>query len=149
MDHLQTAADELAITGLAARYCWALDSGEYDSLRDVFTADAYAVLGETECVGVEAIIGRVSSALGHLDASQHLVGSHLVEIDGDVARHRCSLQAQHILQGTDGGDLWMVAGTYEDQVVRGPHGWRIARRILSRVWTNGNPMVAAPDVRPS
>lgn len=144
-----TTADEQAVAKLAAQYCWALDTGDYDGLRDVFTPDAYAVLGETECFGADAIVERVSTALRHLDASQHLVGSHLVQVDGDEATHRCYLQAQHVLRGTDGGDLWMVAGMYDDRAVRTADGWRIHHRILSRIWTSGNPMVAAPDVRPS
>ena len=144
-----TTRDEHEVAKLASQYCWALDTGEYDALRRVFTTDAYAVLGETECHGIDAIIERVSSALGHLDGSQHLVGSHIVAVDGDTATHRCYLQAQHILRGTEGGELWMVAGMYQDRAVRTPDGWRIDHRVLSRIWTSGNPMVAAPDVRPS
>lgn len=141
--------DEHAVAKLAARYCWALDTGEYEALREVFTEDAFALLGGTECFGVDAIIERVSTALGHLDASQHLVGSHVVDVDSDTATHRCYLQAQHVLRGTEGGDLWMVAGQYEDRAVRTSDGWRIEHRVLTRIWTSGNPMVAAPDVRPS
>ena len=100
-------------------------------------------------MGIDAIRGRVRKALGHLDGSQHLVGNHEIDVTGDTATHRCYLQAQHILRGTEGGELWMVAGMYEDRAVRTPAGWRIEHRVLSRIWTDGNPMVAAPDVRPA
>ena len=146
--NVQTLADERAVINLASRYCWALDSKNFEELHNVFTPDAFAVLGGTECDGIDAIIKRISSALTRLDASHHLVGSHIVEVDGDQASHRCYLQAQHVLKGTEGGDLWLVAGTYEDQLIRTPDGWRIKQRILSRVWTEGNPNVAAPDLRP-
>ena len=143
----QTLADERAVIELASRYCWALDTKDYEELRNIFTPDAFAFLGGTECHGIEAIIKRISSALTRLDASHHLVGSHVVAIDGDQAAHKCYLQAQHVLRGTEGGNLWMVAGTYEDQMVRTSDGWRIRERILTRVWTEGNPNVAAPDLR--
>lgn len=146
---LQSVSDEREIINLATRYCWALDGHDFDALRTVFAADAFALLGGTECNGVDAIIDRISSALTRLDASQHLVGSHVVALDGDQATHRCYLQAQHVLHGTEGGELWMVAGKYEDDVVRTAEGWRIKRRILSRIWTSGNANVAAPDLRPS
>jgi hypothetical protein len=145
---LQVVADELAVINRATRYCWALDTHDFEALREVFLPDAFAVLGETDCDGIEAIIGRTSSALTRLDGSQHLVGSHVVDLDGDEGTHRCYLQAQHILHGTDGGDLWMVAGQYVDRVVRTTDGWRIAHRVLTRIWTSGNPLVAAPDLRP-
>lgn len=146
-DLLQSIADERAIINLAAQYCWALDTGDFEALRNVFLPDAFALLGGTECEGIDAIIERISSALTVLDASQHLVGSHLVSLDGDRGTHRCYLQAQHMRQGVEGGDLWMVAGSYEDQVLRTPDGWRIERRILSRIWTDGNPMVSASGLR--
>ncbi len=150
MEHdLQALADERALINLATRYCWALDSRDFADLHNVFLPDAFAILGETECRGIDAIIERVSTALTRLDASQHLVGSHWVELDGDQATHKCYLHAQHILSGTDGGDLWMVAGIYDDQAVRTPDGWRIKHRVLSRVWTHGNPNVVAPDLRPT
>ncbi len=143
----QTLSDERAVINLVSRYCWALDAKDFEDLHNVFTPDAFAILGGTECHGIDAIIMRVSSALTRLDVSHHLVGSHMVEVDGDRASHKCYLQAQHMLRGTKGGDLWLVAGTYEDQLVRTSDGWRIKHRILSRVWTEGNPNVAAPDLR--
>ena len=145
---LQALADERSVINLASRYCWALDAKRFDDLHNVFTPDAFAILGGTECHGIGAIIKRISSALTRLDASHHLVGSHMVEVNGNQATHQCYLQAQHVLRGTEGGDLWLVAGTYEDELVRTSEGWRISQRILSRVWTDGNPNVAAPDLRP-
>jgi hypothetical protein len=146
---LQTTVDEHAVIKLATRYCWALDSHNFDDLRNVFTPDVFAILGGTECRGIEAVIDRVSSALTRLDASQHLVGSHFVDLDGDEATHKCYLHAQHVLNGTEGGDQWIVAGMYVDHAVRTADGWRINHRELSRIWTSGNPNVAAPDLRPT
>ena len=147
MADLQALTDERAVINLATQYCWTLDNREFEDLHTVFLPDAYAFLGETECNGIEAIIRRISTALTPLDASQHLIGSHDVGLDGDRATHRCYLQAQHVRHGAEGGALWMVGGMYEDRLVRTTDGWRIEHRILSRIWTDGNPAVVAPELR--
>ncbi len=134
-------ADRAAVVDLAVRYCWALDERNYDDLRHVFTPDATATLGGVDCVGIDAIIDRVDRALTRLDASMHLVGTHQVAVDGDRATARCYLHAQHVKRGVEGGDNFVVAGIYEDELVRTTAGWRIVHRTLSTVWTDGNPRV--------
>ncbi len=136
-------ADRSAIVDLAVRYCWALDERNFDDLRQVFTPDATATLGGVECVGIDAIIDRVDRALTPLDASMHMIGTHQVTVDGDRATARCYLHAQHVRRGTEGGDTFVVAGIYEDELVRARDGWRIVQRTLSTVWTDGNPTVTA------
>lgn len=144
---LEPLADERSIIDLATQYCWALDGRDFDSLHEIFLPEAFAILGETHCHGIDAIIERISTALTPLDASQHLIGSHQVRVDTDRATHRCYLQAQHVRDAADGGNLWMVGGKYEDELTRTAQGWRISRRILSRIWTDGNPNVVAADLR--
>jgi hypothetical protein len=46
-----------------------------------------------------------------------------------------------VLEGTEGGDNYIVAGYYEDRVVRTPGGWRIAHRVMRQTWSEGNPAV--------
>lgn len=129
------------IVQLTIDYCWAIDTGQWDELRSVFTSDASADLGRGGQVGIEEIIGRVSSALWPLDDSQHMVSNHQVSIDGDTATGRCYLQAQHIRHEAVGGPLYMVAGRYEDNYVRTKDGWRISYRKIVNMWTEGNPEV--------
>ena len=117
--------DRAAIIDLTARYCWALDSRNWEGLREVFLPDATAELGDGIEHGVDEIIERISGVLVPLDASQHLVANHLVTVDGDR--------------------LYLVAGGYEDELVRTPGGWRIAHRRLVVVWTEGNPGVVRGD----
>ncbi|MDH3752898.1 MAG: nuclear transport factor 2 family protein [Acidimicrobiia bacterium] len=136
--------DERDIVALAVRYCWCLDTGDGEGLRDVFTPDAHASLG-TDCHGIDAIVERVTSALAPLDASQHMVNTHDVRIDGDTATARCYFHAQHVLRGREGGDSFIVAGIYHDRLVRTDAGWRIVRRVLETLWTEGNQRVVRPD----
>lgn len=137
---LQAMRDRQAIVDLTIRYTWLLDHGPRSDLTSVFTEDAFALLGR-ECHGVQAIIERVEQALGPLDISQHILGNHQVSIDGDQATSRCYFHAQHVVRDTEGGDNWIVAGRYEDELTRTPAGWRIHHRVLTTDWVDGNPNI--------
>ena len=136
--------DEAAVKALTVAYCWALDTGRFAELREVFLPDATASLLE-ERVGIESIIDRISGALSPLDDSQHMVSNHQVVIDGDRATCRCYLQAQHVRHAAEGGPNYIIAGRYEDDLERTPAGWRIRRRVLTVMWTDGNPVVPRPQ----
>ncbi len=143
---VQTLLDEREIVQIVLRYCRALDTKDWARLDDVFVADATAELGSPEqLVGIEAIRGRIRTALDLLDDSQHLVGNHEVVVDGDTASHRCYLQAQHIRTAAIGGPNYIVAGRYEDRLTRTAAGWRIVHRTLVVMWTDGNLAVARGD----
>ena len=135
------AADQAEITQLTIDYCWALDTGDWETLRRIFTPDVVAFLGGKEHIGIDAVIEKCSGALGPLDDSQHLISTHQIHVDGDTATSRCYLHAQHIRAVEGGSPLYVVAGRYEDQLIRGAHGWRIAARSLIVMWTDGNPEV--------
>lgn len=138
----QEFLDREAIIDTAIRYTWALDENRWDDLDDVFVADAQTFLMRTEPeVGIDAIKQRIASSLSPLDDSQHIVSNHQVVLAGDTATHRCYLQAQHIYHGVEGSPLFIVAGRYVDDMVRTPDGWRIKRRELIGMWTDGNRQV--------
>jgi hypothetical protein len=134
-------ADREDIIDLAVRYTWALDTKNVEDLRDVFTAEATAMLRGVACNGVDEIIARIGGSILRLDRTQHLVGNHQVIVDGDSGTHRCHLQSQHVREGVEGGDNFIVGGYYEDRVVRTPEGWRIAHRLMQQTWSEGNPNV--------
>ncbi len=138
---LRRLADEADIRQTVVRYCWAIDHLDREALDEVFFCDATASLGRGLQHGIDEIWERIRLVLAPLTASQHLVGSHLIEVDGDRAAHRCYFQAQHVWRGKEGGDNYVVAGTYEDRVERCAVGWRIRHRDLRVQWTSGNPAI--------
>ena len=138
---LQQLVDRQAIVDITVAYTYALDTKDWDALDRVFTPDATAFLTE-ELIGREAIKARVRRALEGLDVSQHLIGNHEIDITGDRATGRCYLQAQHVRDAAPGPPNFIVAGRYDDRYVRTPDGWRIERRELTIMWTEGNPAVA-------
>jgi 3-phenylpropionate/cinnamic acid dioxygenase small subunit len=136
--------DTQAITEVCYRYATALDQRDWAALRTCFTSDATAYYrDQNPSLGYPAIEMRLRSALVPLSASQHLIGNVVVTLAGDEAHSVCYLQAQHVRNGTDGGDTLIIAGRYTDHFVRIPDGWRIAERRLETIWTDGNPAVMA------
>jgi SnoaL-like domain len=136
---IEQLIDERDIVAVAVRYCRALDTKDWALLAEVFEPDSTAELGDPKLrTGIDEIVARVRSALERLDISQHLVGNHDVDVDGDTATHRCYLQAQHVRRAATGGANYIVAGRYDDRFVRTAAGWRIAHRTLTVMWTDGN-----------
>lgn len=91
--------------------------------------------------GVDAIVDRTRTALTPLDASQHLLGTMLVTVADLDATAATYFQAQHIRHGVDGGDLYIIAGTYRDVLHCHDGKWRITRRTQEYTWRDGNPEV--------
>lgn len=139
--NLDQLLDEREIYRLAMRYASSLDTGDWPRLRTCFLDDAVAdyPAGPQRCLAeIESFCRAV---LEPLDASQHLIGNVECTLGSDRAETTSYFQAQHLLRGTPGGDTWTVGGRYEDTVVRTEAGWRIERRRLVVLWTEGNPAV--------
>lgn len=130
--------DHREIVELTHRYCWSLDAREWAGLDDVFLVDATAELRSPLLEGRDAIRTRISRAIDPLDATQHTVTNHMIVVDGDRASCRCYLHSQHVRHTAEGSPHYVIAGRYEDELVRTPDGWRIAFRRLVVVWSEGN-----------
>jgi len=137
--------DRADIIDVTHNYCWALDRNQWHELDNVFLPGATAQLGGHTCADRDEIKQVCSNALTKLDDSQHLVATHQVRVTGDTATSRCYLHAQHIRRAADGGPHYIVAGRYEDDLVRTSDGWRIKHRTLSVMWTEGNLRVVRGD----
>jgi len=142
-ENLKLLIDRQEICDLLNRYCSSLDDRDWARLATCFTPDAIGLYGEEagRKDGYPAIEQLCRTALEPLDSSQHLTGNHEIVISGDKAYARCYLQAQHTRAGTPGGDNLTLGGTYRDEIVRTPEGWRIRRRELHILWQAGNPDV--------
>ncbi len=134
--------DKQEITELCYRYALALDRRDWAALAACFTPDADAYyMDKPPARGYQAIEAICRTSLAPMSATQHLIGNVIVRLDGDEAESSCYLQAQHVRTGTAGGDNFIIAGRYDDRLVRTPDGWRIRERRLEVSWTEGNPAV--------
>jgi hypothetical protein len=141
-EYIQTVMDRLEIYDLQTRYSMAIDAGCYDDLDDLFLPDVvadYGALGELR--GVEAVKDACRDALEPLTVAQHVNANHWADLDGDTARAGCYFRVHQHREGTPGGEHFAMGGRYDDDVVRTPDGWRIARRTLRVLWAEGNPEV--------
>ncbi|WP_448624270.1 nuclear transport factor 2 family protein [Geodermatophilus sp. URMC 64] len=142
-DEVRALADQQAIADQCVRYTLALDTRDWALLESCFTDSPVFVHPGGRLEGFPAILARTTAALTPLDATQHLLGSVLVEVDGDTARSISYFQAQHVRAGTPGGDTYLIAGSYTDRWLRTPAGWRIAERVQAYMWRDGNRAVVA------
>ncbi|MBY8881177.1 nuclear transport factor 2 family protein [Actinacidiphila acidipaludis] len=141
----QEYVDRAAIVDVAVAYATALDTRDWKLLGRVFSEDAsWAYSGSGEQLrGREAIVDRLSSGGERYDATHHLNGNHVVAVHGDEAEHTCYFQAQHIRRGLPGGENLLVGGRYDDRLRRTPDGWQLTHRVVTKVWSEGNPAVSA------
>lgn len=137
-----TATDRAEILALTSRYAHALDRHDWGRLASVFAPDAIMEFaGLPPATGPEAIAAVCARALEPLEASQHLVGSALLETGDDAVTVSSYFHAQHVRTIEGQSALFTVAGTYDDLVERRPEGWRITLRRQSVSWRAGNPQV--------
>ena len=134
--------DRLAIQDVLTRYGTSLDDKNWERLATCFLPDAvadYGALGDHQ--GYDEIEKICRNALEPLDGSQHFISNFEIRVDGDTAKTRSYLMAQHIRKSAPGGPHFLLAGVYRDEFVRTSDGWRIRRRELATTWTEGNPLV--------
>lgn len=152
LDELRDLSARAGVHDLLVRLAQAQDAHDWDTLTDCFASDATYDHPGGRLEGAAAIVERSSAALGRLDGSQHLVGSFLIEVDGDEATSVSYFQAQHAKRGTPGGDLLIIAGTYHDRLRRIDGRWQVVHRTQEYTWRDGNPEVtkrATPPESPS
>ena len=89
----------------------------------------------------DAFAGFSGSALGGFTALQHISPNHVItfdETDPDRALCTSYMFAQHYLEGAEGGDTYIMRGSYENHVVRTRDGWKIEKLVQHLSWPEGN-----------
>lgn len=120
--------DEREIVAVLNRLAWALDERSWDEFEQIFTADATAYGADGP--GPAAIETTVRTYLGGCGPSQHLLGNHQIDVDGDTARSRTKLRVMHQGLGDRAELTYEVFGYYHDAWARTTDGWRISAREI-------------------
>jgi SnoaL-like domain len=136
-------ADRFNVIETCTRMARHTDNREWDRLAGVFADRVrldYTSLngGEPAELSVADIVAAWSGLLGKLDATQHLITNHLVEVDGDIAVCAADFQATHLLANPLGGHLWTLGGKYRFELARTARGWVITSVAMTAVWADGN-----------
>jgi ketosteroid isomerase-like protein len=140
--NVQMLLDEREIMRGLARFARILDSKDWSALSDVFTDDLsfdYGTGGDQ--FGMEALTAQMRRFLDAGGGTQHLIGSIIVDVDGDQAVSRAYVQARHQRIDDPSGAIFDSNGEYNDCWERRAEGWRIVRRDVSWASHSGDPGV--------
>ena len=124
--------DRQDISDVLVRYATGIDRRDWPLFRTVFTDDCeldYGVIGTWQ--GVDAVadfMEKTNALAGH---TLHRLTNQVIEVDGDKALSRTYVDAL-IMVGDEGAGVNGI-GFYDDEIVRTPDGWRIARRRFTNV----------------
>lgn len=135
-----TAIEE--IRQVVLRYCRGIDRLDLDLVRSCYHPDATDEHG-TFRGSVDEYLAWVERLLVRYDATFHLVGNHLVEVDGDVARSEAYGVAHHRSEDPDPRRNLTVGFRFLDRFERRDGTWRIARRVATTEWVTAVP----PELR--
>ena len=122
-----TLADRADITDVIHLHGHLTDHGELDDYHLVFTPGVHydvTALGGTVLTGIDAL-RTAADALGTANpVGHHVTGVIVTGIDADHARAR----SKAIGINADGTAASL---SYDDTLVRTPHGWRIDHRVIT------------------
>ncbi|MGW5361479.1 nuclear transport factor 2 family protein [Actinopolymorpha pittospori] len=121
-----TLEDRIAITDLLNRHGHLSDTGDFERMHEVFTADVdYDVsdLGGEVLTGLSRI-QEAALALGEANPVAHHVTNIVLTEEADGVVRALSKGIGINADGTCG------SVTYDDTIVRGEQGWRIRRRTV-------------------
>jgi hypothetical protein len=118
---------------LKYRYLRALDLKLWDEFADTLAPDATAHYGKRlDFTGRDAIVGYMSQTVGPEIITVHQCHHPELEVDGDQATGRWSLDDTVII--TDRQALLRGAAFYEDRYVRRDGGWLIQHTGYERIY---------------
>ena len=131
--------DRQDISEVLLRYATGIDRRDWPLFRTVFTDDCELDYGEIGTfTGVDAITAFMDQAHSMAGHTMHRLTNQVIDVHGDTAESRTYVDALIMIDGNSGVN---AAGIYDDELVRGAHGWRVARRrfIQVRVAPVGQP----------
>jgi hypothetical protein len=133
---LQMLLDKQEIYEVVLRYCRGIDRIDMDLVRSCYWPKA--VDHHTGFTGTrDDYIAWVEPLVRGFTGTMHLVGNHLVEVEGDTARSETYGTAYHWGEpATDARQNFVTGFRYLDKFERRKGVWRIARRHAVREWTH-------------
>jgi 3-phenylpropionate/cinnamic acid dioxygenase small subunit len=124
--------DRQDIAEMLVRYATAIDRREWPLFRTVFTDDCDLDYGEIGAWnGVDAVaefMEQVHALAGH---TMHRLSNQAITVDGDKAEARTYIDG--LIMAGDNKTGVNAIGFYDDEIIRTPDGWRIARRRYTQV----------------
>lgn len=129
MSNIAHLLTESAITRKLGEFARILDQKAWDRLGDVFAHDIafdYGTGGDQH--GMAALTANMRRFLDGCGPTQHLIGSIIIDVDGQQAVSRAYVQARHQRANDPLGAIIDSNGEYVDRWEERAEGWRIIRR---------------------
>ncbi|MEU7829292.1 MULTISPECIES: nuclear transport factor 2 family protein [unclassified Nonomuraea] len=133
-------ADRLQIAEVLARYAYAIDSGDWDLLDEVFTPDAvidYQTAGGIRGTRAEAKIW-LADVLANWPGRLHLIGATRIAFEAGEARVSAAfadtLAPSRELVSADSKGLIQGGGWYHHRMLRTADGWRSRELVEEQSW---------------
>jgi SnoaL-like domain len=135
--------DKAQIADVLIRYATGIDFKDWPLLRTCWTDDVDADYGEVGTYsGVDAITELMERLHSDMGPTYHRLSNLAITVDGERATARSYVYA-HLQAVADNPASWVEAlGHYDDELVRTPQGWRIAKRTthIARVQSGVAPV---------
>ena len=120
------------IAEVLVRYASGIDGRDWDRFRSCFTDDCHCDYGDVGVWdGVDAITEFMIASHADAGHTMHRITNQAITVAGDAATSRTYVDA--IILATDGQSGANAIGFYDDELVRGESGWRIATRRFTMV----------------
>jgi hypothetical protein len=138
---IEQISDRIEINDLLTRYTTAIDTKSWKLLDTCFTPDAH--LDYTSAGGIKGDYPKVRAwlekALAVFPMTVHFIGNSVVTLEGDKAKARTFVLNPMGFPNQDGSlHLFTVGAFYNDELVRTPTGWRIAKRVEEQAFLDGS-----------
>jgi ketosteroid isomerase-like protein len=137
---VQEISDRLEIQELIARYSYALDSGDFDALDELFTDDAVLDYRATGAIrgSLKEMKEFVADAFTMFDATQHLTTQTLLRFsdDGNTAYGKSTCHNPMVFGGDNKPKMMVIGLWYIDTYVRTPDGWRFKERTEEQLYSS-------------
>lgn len=147
--NMQILRDRAELSDVLNNYAAGVDQRDWVLFRSCFTddleADFTGVLPGKVCHGADKWVAAAARLIEPLTATQHIITNHSHDIDGNTAKSRSYLQAQHMRKQADGRELhYLIGGYYTYDMVRSDKGWKIRKYSLTQTWCSGDVTVLIP-----
>ena len=141
-------AAAVALRLLVDSYARHVDRRDTEAVAGLFSADGRLVAhfhsgpdgSPTVRTGRDEIAAALVAGLARYEATTHVVGGQVVEVDGEDAKGETVCLAHHLYRRDGARRLLVMAVRYDDDFVRQSGIWRFAQRQLRLDWRDDRPV---------
>ena len=149
-EELRDAVDEVALRALIANYADVVNRREWSELESLFVVDAPITIdlrdrSPLDVEGPTALGEFIGGAIERFAFFEFVALNVRVQlwVGGDVDRAHLRTYMCELRQDHDGA-FSRAFGTYQDDVVRTPSGWRFARRSYQSIARGDTTLAVLP-----